>query len=95
MGNWAIVIRGVGCHHNVDLDADANKMAAEFVKQLKKAGHTVSHASFTYGGEDDLTPATAYLEQHTTPRCGFPINGEYCARAKNHEGDCMPPVKRL
>ena len=56
MGNWNINIQGVGCHHNTDYPQDANKMAAEFVKQLKNAGHTVESATFTHGGKEDLMP---------------------------------------
>lgn len=54
MGNWNISIEGIGCHHNVDLKTDANKMATEFVAELKKVGHTITKASFTYGGADSL-----------------------------------------
>jgi hypothetical protein len=55
MGNWNINIEGIGPHHNPDdYPKDANRMAAEFVKRLKEAGHTVSRASFTYGGTEDL-----------------------------------------
>jgi hypothetical protein len=62
MGNWNITIRGVGCHHNRRADVkDANKAAAEFVKRLKADGHSVVAASFTSGGEDDITDADTYL----------------------------------
>jgi hypothetical protein len=56
MGNWNINIQGVGSHHNADYPKDANKMAAEFVRQLKDAGHTVEGATFTHGGKEDLLP---------------------------------------
>lgn len=55
MGNWHISIRGVGVHHNKGLPADANRMAGKFVEELKKAGHSVSSASITYGAEEDLS----------------------------------------
>jgi hypothetical protein len=55
MGNWNITIRGVGAHHNKDYPKDANIMTADFVRSLKEAGHTVIAASFTHGGEEDLT----------------------------------------
>ncbi len=64
MGNWNINIRGVGCHHNPKLLTDANRMAAKFVKELKDAGHNVHSASITYGAEEDLTDATAYLAKY-------------------------------
>lgn len=66
MGNWAIVIRGVGVHHNGDrLPEDANRMAAGFVETLKAAGHSVTEASFTHGGCD-------YLLQPAHPGWGRP-----------------------
>ncbi len=58
MGNWHISIEGVGPHHNVDHDLDANKMATQFVNDLKKAGHHVMKATFTHGGSDDLQGPT-------------------------------------
>ena len=54
MGNWNISINGVGCHHNKKLASDANRLAAKFVADLRAAGHTVSHAAFTHGGEDNI-----------------------------------------
>lgn len=53
MGNWAIHIEGVGCHHN-GADFDADQIAKEAVRKLKEHGHTVTHAKITHGGEDDL-----------------------------------------
>ena len=46
MGNWHISIEGVGVHHNQALETDANKMAAKFVAELKRVGHTITKASF-------------------------------------------------
>lgn len=37
MGNWHISIEGVGVHHNTDYEKDANKMAKQFVEDLKKS----------------------------------------------------------
>jgi hypothetical protein len=54
MGNWAINIQGVGCHHNSDLSEDANRMARRFVKKLKAAGHHIERADFTHGAKEDL-----------------------------------------
>ncbi len=54
MGDWNINIQGVGCHHNKDNPTDAEKMAQQFVEALKNAGHSVSHATFTYGAKQDL-----------------------------------------
>lgn len=68
MGNWNITIRGVGVHHNLDkkLEADANRMAAEFVEKLKEAGHSIVAASITHGGEEDITDAGEYLRELNT-----------------------------
>jgi diphthamide synthase subunit DPH2 len=54
MGNWAITIQGIGSHHNKALPDDANRMARRFVKELKKAGHTIVSADFTHGANEDL-----------------------------------------
>lgn len=62
MGNWAIVIHGVGCHHNNGMEQDANRMSARFVQQLRDAGHTVQDARFTSGCEDAIVAGKAYLE---------------------------------
>jgi hypothetical protein len=55
MGNWVIVIQGVGQHHNGENGADANNMARNFMKELTEAGHAIDHASITYGGRDLLS----------------------------------------
>lgn len=62
MGQWNISIHGTGCHHNKNLPTDANRMAADFVKQLRAAGHTVTKATITFGAEDDVTDAEKYAE---------------------------------
>jgi len=56
MGNWNINIQGVGSHHNKEYPQDANRMAQDFVKALKAAGHHIETATFTHGGKDDLMP---------------------------------------
>lgn len=55
MGQWNISIHGTGAHHNKANKADANRMAADFVRQLRSQGHTVTRATITYGGEEDVT----------------------------------------
>ena len=62
MGNWAITIRGVGQHHNRLDPKDANRMTADFVQRLKDAGHTVTQATFTHGGEDACEAGQGYLD---------------------------------
>jgi len=102
MGNWTIVIKGVGCHHNMDYLGDADRMAAEFVKALRNAGHSVSHAAITHGGETDLSQPTVYIDNQSTnkgPRCDKELHHtdgtkpEHCRLVVAHEGVCLPPVK--
>ena len=62
MGQWNISIHGTGCHHNKKLETDANRLAAKFVEELRAAGHTITKATITHGGEDDITDAKTYLE---------------------------------
>jgi hypothetical protein len=64
MGQWNISIHGTGIHHNTKQPDDANRLAAEFVKQLRAKGHTVTKATITYGGEEDVTDAEAYEESY-------------------------------
>ena len=55
MGYYTITIKVLGCHHNKDNKADADKMAFKFTPNLKMAGHEISEALFTYNySEDDL-----------------------------------------
>src|SRR5207249_1643535 len=42
------VIETTGAHHNPNFDKDVNRMADEFVKQLRKAGHEIRRAVFLY-----------------------------------------------
>lgn len=89
MGNWNITIRGVGVHHNDGrLPEDANRMAAEFVQKLRDAGHTISHASIAFGGEDDLSTPKRYLDDQDAmaklpqgPRCAKDLGPQI-------DGDC-------
>jgi hypothetical protein len=62
MGNWNISINGVGAHHNKRFKKDVNRMTAQFVQALKDAGHSVTSATFTHGGADDVTDADQYLK---------------------------------
>jgi hypothetical protein len=61
MGHWHISIQGIGPRHNhvgphrPFCEADANIMAADLVAALRKMGHSVSVATFTYGGLVDLS----------------------------------------
>jgi hypothetical protein len=55
MGFWNITIQGMGIHHNHPADEkDANRMAKEFVQSLRQAGHSISSATFTCGGSEDV-----------------------------------------
>lgn len=48
MGYWTISIEGTGAHGNPNFERDSDRMADEFVKQLKAAGHEVRRAVFLY-----------------------------------------------
>lgn len=54
MGNWNINIQGVGCHHNGKPEIDVDLAVKDFVQYLKKQGHHIESATFTYGGKIDL-----------------------------------------
>jgi hypothetical protein len=54
MGNFHISIRGIGVHHNRRFPIDANRMAARFVQEMKDAGHSITSAAITTGGEEDI-----------------------------------------
>ena len=53
MGNWTLHIEGIGGHHN-GIPSDADALAKEAVKLLTDGGQTVTTASMTYGGSEDL-----------------------------------------
>jgi Asp-tRNA(Asn)/Glu-tRNA(Gln) amidotransferase A subunit family amidase len=56
LGNWNINIQGIGAHNNsprLEISEDADKMFKKFVQELRDAGHTVEHATFTHGGKED------------------------------------------
>lgn len=56
MGNNAIIIRTVGCHHNGRADIDAEQIAKRCVDELRAAGHSILSASVESGGGSiDLT----------------------------------------
>lgn len=67
MGNWNINIQGVGCHHNGKPEIDADLAAAAFVETLRKQGHTIEAATFTYGGKVDLLPKVVAVGGSITP----------------------------
>lgn len=67
MGNWNISIHGVGAHHNRGFPKDANRMAARFVEELKAAGHSVTAATITHGGEDNVLDGAAYEAARDVP----------------------------
>lgn len=58
MGQWNISIHGTGAHHNKKNPTDANRMAAKFVRELRAAGHQVTGATITHGGEDNVLSQT-------------------------------------
>lgn len=54
MGQWAIIIRGTGPHHN-GKPTDAEAIARHAVQDLKDSGHTVAAATVLTGSEIDVT----------------------------------------
>jgi hypothetical protein len=64
MGNYHISIEGQGSHHNPDNPGDANRLAAEFVAELRRHGHTVTRATFTHGGAEALGGESEYDVRH-------------------------------
>lgn len=67
MGQWNISIHGTGAHHNARNPTDANRMAAAFVAQLKEAGHVITRATITYGGEEEFTDPGPYIAANALP----------------------------
>lgn len=59
MGNWTMVVEGIGPHDNQDYADDANKLLLNFVKELQSKSHLVYHVSFTAGSRQ-----TANNEPH-------------------------------
>jgi len=62
MGNWTIVVKGVGVHHNgvndegePSVPEDADLMAKAFVEDLRSKGHSIESATITqHGGDENL-----------------------------------------
>lgn len=70
MGKYRITIDGTGPHHNADPSVvSADTEAAELVKELSEAGHTIESARFEVLGsqEHDLLPVTADLPDEPLP----------------------------
>lgn len=71
MGNWKIVIEGIGAHHNDGYAGDANELGKALVEQLARAGQTVTAARFEHGASgnyDNLmaAPPTDPVEVQTS-----------------------------
>lgn len=54
MGQWTIVIHGTGQHHNGGDDKDADRMAKDFIVNLKNSGQTVDSATFTHSARETI-----------------------------------------
>ncbi len=71
MGNYTITIKGLGAHHNKDNKADADKMAFQFIHELREAGHSLSEASFLYSyKEDNLLKIGGVFTVNDAPKHG-------------------------
>lgn len=58
MGNNAIIIRTVGCHHNGRTDIDAEQIAKRCIDELRANGHSILSASVESGGGSiELAPS--------------------------------------
>lgn len=79
MGTWSIEVRGTGSHHNKGGRDDAERLAAQFVQQLRLAGHTVRSATFALTS----TASTEHMHiEHAQPGAIEDIGsapGEYLA----------------
>ncbi len=53
LGTKVLVPDGKGGYERT-VESDADAMFKEFVEKLKAAGHSISHASFTHGGREDI-----------------------------------------
>lgn len=73
MGQWTIVIHGTGAHHN-RAEYDADWIAREAVEKLRKAGHSISGATFTAGTRDDMG-GTKHETWPSTVQQGGPSGG--------------------
>lgn len=52
MSVWSLTIVGYGPHHNGNAAFDADFLAREFVKALKRSGHTINTATFSVESDD-------------------------------------------
>lgn len=53
MGNWTIIIQGMGCHHNNDAKIDANIVARGLAQELEAIGQKINRAEFYCGATTD------------------------------------------
>ncbi len=75
MGQYTITIKGLGAHHNKDNKGDAEKMAFQFVHDLKEAGHNISEATFVKTDPyfDNLLTMGGSLTYNVKPKKGGKI----------------------
>lgn len=58
---WVITVKGHGPRHREGAPTDADRMAARFVTELLKAGHSVEYAELQVVGDaTDITHAAGY-----------------------------------
>lgn len=88
MGNWTIVIEGVGAHHNTNNPDDANVQGVVFVEKLRNSGQRIRHASFTFGSVQSLE-STPDLTDELNAGLAYEA---YCRKVggKAFNGDPLP-----
>lgn len=91
MGNWTLVIHGVGIHHNNKPD-DIDKIAPGLVNDLRLCGQYITGATLTYGGAmdvssyelpvtHDLRSLTPIVDPPSGPTTGDPLPGNQTTTA--------------
>lgn len=69
MGNWNMNIQGLGFHHG-GAPADADRMFAKFVDELRAAGHSLQVATFTHGSAQGEAAAADWSGVVALPSLG-------------------------
>lgn len=88
MGNNAIIIRTVGCHHNGRADIDAEQIAKRCVDELRANGHSILSASVESGGGSiELAPSPSNNLRGYTVADGHHVPIEQTGAVANPDAD--------